>query len=224
MGIIASSSLRSIVTGVVFFAAVSACTGQGSTGAGRPKSEPSATTTSALPDLVDTSTWSTSTVGILELPHPRTWRTADYPWAGSFTSLITYLSPQQLHDPRITKRLPNGNTEFTVGEPLRHLPATGLLVTWTQTGFPHPSGADLLGSAGVHLTVDGYPARLLQGAPDPSCAALGGKQLVRGTFLLREVIEMRACLASDDEAAAAVAITTFRLTKVTVAAKAALRH
>lgn len=157
-------------------------------------------------------------MGTLTLRHPRTWRTRVYPWAGSVTSLITYLSPQKLHDPRITKHVANG-TEFTIGEPVSRLSKAGVLITWTQTGFPHLPGDDLLGSAGIHLTVDGYPARLVLAVSDPGCTTLGGKQSITGTFLFHEVITMRACIGSADAGAAAEVVTAFRLTKVTAAVK-----
>lgn len=114
----------------------------------------------------------------LSFDYPRAWHPQTYEVDSSFTSLITYLSPQQLHDP-CTRSV----NEISCGEynSVRQLEPVGVLIAWSGDGFPIPQGYDeLRGFGGSTTTVGGHRAKIdVQHNPvRAGCSLVGGDELI----------------------------------------------
>lgn len=136
--------------------------------------------------------------GGLSFEHPRPWTEARYTRISSFTTLLTYLSNAQLHDPCTTTRSPT-ETTTTCGDPIKALPPGGVLATWTAVGRP------MVGPAVPHpnMNVHGRSASFALARPG-ECARLGVDETItvdinRG--VPDNYYEMVACLRDPGAAA-----------------------
>jgi hypothetical protein len=123
--------------------------------------------------------------------HPRAWTEVRYTRSTSFTDLVTYLSNVKLHDPCATTRSPTEVTT-TCGDPVDALPPGGVLVSWTNIGFPR-SGPDI---PNPNMTIDRRPARITVTNPG-NCSRLGAQETVTvdiERLMTGNYYEMVACL------------------------------
>lgn len=111
----------------------------------------------------------------LSFRYPGTWQARSWNDVSSFSALITYLSPSQLHSP-CTRSSTATSISMSCGYPVRQLPAGGLLVTWTANGFPGKSGITTSNSV-----IGGRPAMVTTSAPG-SCAGIGGDETITATI------------------------------------------
>ncbi len=134
--------------------------------------------------------------------YPTAWRPQQFPqWArGGLSTVITYLSTEQLTDPCRT----TAPSEITCGPPQMTLPPGGVLITWTRwnTFASHPL-SDLPGSP---ITVYGHPAGITSTATAERCAGFGAAREIHAVIVLDPVepyhqwLDMTACLAGPDTA------------------------
>jgi hypothetical protein len=134
-------------------------------------SGPSPTTSPAA--TVAPANWpqSTFTDWHLTLRYPPTWRSYQYRVVSTLTTLITYLSNQPLHDPCVTRKVPNG-TEISCTQPLTHLAGDGVLISWTS--LSSPARRPIAQLPGSTITVGERAAKLQITAAETACAAIGG--------------------------------------------------
>jgi hypothetical protein len=147
----------------------------------------------------------------LSFRYPATWRARSWNDASSFSALITYLSTSQLRNP-CTRSTTATSISVSCGEPIRRLPAGGLLVTWTANGFPGGPGITKTNSL-----IGGRPAVVMAGVLEP-CAGIGGDEAIT-VKILRAVADnwytMTACLRApgvrQDELAVRAMLKSVRI-------------
>ncbi|MDQ1381515.1 MAG: hypothetical protein QOJ71_2234 [Actinomycetota bacterium] len=188
---------RGVIGGVVFIA-LAGCTGHSTHRASVPPTPPTPTTTTAQPATRPTSVtmqrFSDRTAFGLTFEHPRAWIEFRYRRSSSFSDLITYASNTRLHDPCTTTRSPNVETT-TCGDPVTRLGPGGVLVSWSNIGFPH-TGPEI---PHPNMTIDGQPTRFVVTKPG-GCARLGAEETVT-VDIARPIgnhFEMVACLRDPD--------------------------
>jgi hypothetical protein len=90
--------------------------------------------------------------------YPAAWAAHTYPDdVSSFSTLIVYLSNQQLHPPCVTHHGQHVITKIC-GPPVDHLAPASILASWTADGFP---GWTFSHAKGKPLRVGGHLAKLL---------------------------------------------------------------
>jgi hypothetical protein len=126
----------------------------------------------------------------LTFEHPQSWTEARYPESFTFSDLIAYVSNNRLHNPCTTTDF-SGVVTTTCAEPIPRLGPGGVLVSWSNIGYPH-TGPEI---PHPNLTIDGRPAHLSVTQPG-DCARLGAQETVT-VDIARPVdnhYEMVACL------------------------------
>ena len=115
-------------------------------------------------------------------PSPAAWR-----WKLTFSSLVTYLATQPMHDPCST----SGNST-TCAPPFGALVPGGILVTWTSRDAP---GWTLARQPGRATTLGGHRARVQIARPG-ACRYLGAAETVTAQIALTgsSSLQMQACL------------------------------
>lgn len=88
------------------------------------------------------------------------------------------------------------------------LAADGVLIIWTETGFPHPAGSpDALDHApGELITIAGHAARVVVGSAGRACRSVGASTSVRAEIARdprpsSETFDMTACLGPANQSA-----------------------
>jgi len=128
----------------------------------------------------------------LGFDHPRAWREFQFTRISDSSSLIVYLSNAALRDP-CTKTTSAAGETTTCGEPLTALGPNGVLVSWSDIGYPGPGPMP----AHPNTTVDGKPAEIVVTKPG-DCARLGAAEtlvadIARPAFA-NNYYEMVACI------------------------------
>jgi len=128
--------------------------------------------------------------GPLSFQYPAEWSPSRYHWDTSFTDLIVYLSNAPLHAPCTTMKNSQGITT-TCQDPIRALPAGGVLATWSIVGYPH-SGPEIPHPT---TTINGQPASIAVSKPG-DCSRLGAQETVTADIgrPIGNHFEMVACL------------------------------
>jgi hypothetical protein len=160
------------------------------------KTQPAVTVTSTFPRFG------------LSFRHPATWRVSSYNNWSSFRFSIAYLGTEALHDPCTRTRTSTG-MEINCAEPLNHIRAGGVLISWSSIGMP---GGRLVNEPGIAEIVGGHPARIVVGPAAGGCADLGGdtsievriQQLVMSSH--DQTLQMDACLRGPGVAANQAAV------------------
>lgn len=136
------------------------------------------------------ATWHFAQPGAMSFDYPANWQAAQFEVLSSFSSLIVYLSSEQLHDP--CQRTPNS---ISCSSPIGALPANGILVDWSRRSW---IGWDFATVAGVPRVIGGRAAKVSHGVADEGCRAMGGEAEVIATIpdipANLNWTEMRACL------------------------------
>jgi hypothetical protein len=127
--------------------------------------------------------------GGVSFRYPAAWKTspAAWRWKLTFSSLVTYLATQPMHDPCST----SGNST-TCAPPFGALVPGGILVTWTHLGTP---GWSLAKQPGKATTLAGRHARVQIARPG-ACRYLGASETVTAQVALASSnsVQMQACL------------------------------
>jgi len=89
--------------------------------------------------------------------YPSTWTAHRYVAVSSFSTSIVYLSNDRLHPPCRTTR-GQGSVSTACGSPLAHLGPSGVLVEWSEHGFPDWSLKTR--AEGKPITVGGHRAKI----------------------------------------------------------------
>jgi hypothetical protein len=151
--------------------------------------------------------WGRFTDNGVSFRYPPAWRSYPYTWSSSFSSSLTYLSTREIPNPCKTTH-PNGNTEISCGLPATRLSPDGVLIIWTETGFPHAAGSpDALEHApGELTTIAGHAARVLIGAAGQECGHIGASTSIQAVIArdprpAYETLHMTACLGPDNQSA-----------------------
>ena len=127
-------------------------------------------------------------------------------WRSSFTVSITYLSTQEVPNPCKTTH-PSGNTEISCPPPSTPLKPGGVLIIWTESGFPYPAGTSALDHApGKLTTIAGHAARVYIGRAGLQCGSTGATRSVRAVIASNprpsnETFQMTACLSPANQPA-----------------------
>jgi hypothetical protein len=170
-------------------AIAAACSGHG----GGHARGSTTTSPSGRPEVAGTAlvTFESSPTGVT-FRHPREWLETKYERVSSFTSLLTYLSNVKLHDP-CTRSYSGGGETITCGDPVGALPTRGVLVSWSNIGFPHGRGEAELPT--VNARIDGRPAYLTVERPG-TCSRLGANETITADIArpAGNHYEMVACL------------------------------
>jgi hypothetical protein len=161
-------------------------------------SSPAARAAGETPLIGNLASFHSATFG-LSFDYPRAWQPQTYEVASSFTWLVTYLSPQQLHDP-----CTRSDNQISCGpyDALRRLDPHGVLVAWSGVGFPILRGQDeLRGFGGRTTTVGGHRAKLdVQHSPaGAGCGQIGGDELITAAIergLAGNYFVLTACFRS----------------------------
>jgi hypothetical protein len=93
--------------------------------------------------------------GGTSLRYPSCWSLSNYTEGGTMTTVVAFLSNQQMHQPCTTKHSGIGTT-VRCGFPVKTLKHGGVLVTFIEGGMPGWTIAD---ETGQHLVVDHHAAR-----------------------------------------------------------------
>jgi hypothetical protein len=149
-------------------------------------SQSTATATSTAPERVQHF----SVKGDLSFDHPLAWHEVRYSMTFSFSALITYLSNRKLHDP-CTRTNTAGIQETSCGLPIKTLGRDGVLVSWSNIGFPH-SGPEI---PNPNSSIGGQPAHVEVTTPG-NCAQICGDETITAEIArpLGDHYEMVACL------------------------------
>ncbi len=127
--------------------------------------------------------------GGVSFRYPAAWKASPtaWRWKLTFSSLVTYLATQPMHDPCST----SGNST-TCAPPFGALVPGGILVTWTHLGTP---GWTLAKQPGRATTLGGRPAHVLITRPG-ACRYLGAAETVTAQIALAgsNSLQMQACL------------------------------
>jgi len=164
--------VRPGLMGVVVAVIVVGCAGH--TAGRRSLSSASVTgpTTSSHLNLATEPTTEFSRTG-LRFDHPRSWLEVAFTATRStFRESIVYLSNVKLHDP-CTRTFSSGGEFITCGAPVSWLPIGGVLVSWSNVGFPH-SGPEI---PHPNMTIHGRPA-LVTVARHGDCDRIGGQETI----------------------------------------------
>jgi photosystem II stability/assembly factor-like uncharacterized protein len=134
--------------------------------------------------------------GTLHFSYPSAWRPQKYADESSFAQLVTYLSPQNLHDPctRTAGTNAGGPTlSITCGWPTDALPPGGVLLAWWEKGFP---GWQLSQAPGDVTVIGGLPAKIDVARPG-DCKAIGADETLTATIAIppkANYYQLVACL------------------------------
>jgi hypothetical protein len=104
----------------------------------------------------------------LSVRHPPSWKPRHFDVQSEFSTAIVYLSNQPLHNPCIRKHLGPEHFSVRCGEALDRLRPGGVVVEWSESGFP---GWTIDNAPGHPVKVDGLRARLR--TRDNQCGRLG---------------------------------------------------
>jgi hypothetical protein len=126
----------------------------------------------------------------LSFRYPLAWRRSPsaWRWHSTFTSVVTYLSPQTMRDP--CTRTASGTSCAT---PLTVLKPGGVLVTWSRMAMP---GWTLVGQPGRKTSLAGRASRILIARPG-ACSYLHAGETVTAQIALDpkgSSVQMQACL------------------------------
>lgn len=140
----------------------------------------------------------------LSFAHDPAWTSWPLAEVSSFTSVVTFLSTQRLHEPCATSTPRPGIEAVECGEPVRQLTPDGLLIAWYTWGIP---GLRLDAQPGASRTIGGHAARLSRGPATQQCRDLGGTLSVQAW--IRRVgrppndalVVMDACLTRQSQVA-----------------------
>jgi hypothetical protein len=113
----------------------------------------------------------------LSFKYPARWHA--YWWnegPSTLSTLITVLSPSRLRNP-CSRSISTSGIRIFCGYPIHRLPAGGILVTWTATGFPTGSGITKFND-----TIGGRRALVTATAPG-FCSQIGGDETITATIL-----------------------------------------
>ena len=153
----------------------------------------------------------------LHFDYPAKWRAFNYDNTSSFSSVLVYLSTQQLHDPCTRSLGVNAGGLYirtTCDQPLDHLNSGGILVTWTTNGFP---GWTIDKEKGSRTTIGGRAA--VMGSDKPGeCAQVGGDETITAAIQRdapNNYYRMVACLSGSNRAATERAVNAM-LQSVTI--------
>jgi hypothetical protein len=124
-----------------------------------------------------TTTLASYVNGPLNFTYPSTWRPQPYENVSNFTSVITYLSTDSLHDPCTRSTTANGRLT-TCGWPLAHLSAGAVLVSWTEG---NGLGWKIDYEAGQSMTIAGRPGKLAVTQPG-QCRQINGDETMTATI------------------------------------------
>ena len=111
----------------------------------------------------------------LRFDYPGSWRPQRYEMNFSFSSLITYLSPQQTHDPCTRSANEISCWDYSA---LQRLDPDSVLINWSAGGFPTQDV--LSGFGGSTTSVGGHRAKIeIQHNPaGAGCGQIGGDELI----------------------------------------------
>jgi hypothetical protein len=134
--------------------------------------------------------------GGVSFRYPTAWKAspAAWHWQSSFSSLVTYLSTQPMHDP-----CTRTSTETTCAPPLGALLPGAILVSWTRGGLPNWS---LAKQPGRSTTLAGRRAKVQIARPG-ACRYLGASETITAQVALsprHSSLEMQACLRGSSTA------------------------
>jgi hypothetical protein len=133
--------------------------------------------------------------GGLSFRYPSSWKVGQFNDASSFSASIVDLSNQKMHSPCKSTKVPGG-TSSSCGWPLTRLRPNGVLVEWSDNGFPDPQGSPPALGPGLSRTVDGRAARIQITLPGV-CKSIGGQESV-DVIIARDVPDntysLTACL------------------------------
>jgi len=134
--------------------------------------------------------------GTIGFSYPRSWHPARWPVMSSFSALITFLSTDPLHDP--CTRTPN---MIACASPLETLSPGGVLVSWSEHGFP---GWTFAREPGRVIRVGPAPAKI-QFARPGNCGTLGADETITAVIPSGQDnwYELDACLRAPGVAASA---------------------
>jgi hypothetical protein len=121
--------------------------------------------------------------------YPAAWRSGTWNDVSSFSALIVYLSTGRLHSPCTVTKKP-GRTTVSCGNPIRALAPGGVLVRWSENGFPSWH------SPKANTAIDGHPATETR-TTEAWCTALQGTEMISVVIprlLADNWYEMDACL------------------------------
>jgi hypothetical protein len=152
------------------------------------RTRPAATTTTSTPS---SQTFSSEPYR-LSFTHPPEWAEYPYQWASSFQDSVVYLANLPLHDPCHTET--NGSSiTGSCGYPLETLRPGGVLITWTNVGFPRPPSESEVPNA--NTTIARQPARVVVSRPG-GCADIGSDETIVVDIARPggNHFDMRACL------------------------------
>ncbi len=99
--------------------------------------------------------------GGVSFRYPSTWTPHRYVAVSSFSAAIVYLSNDPLHPPCQTSQGP-GSTSTVCGDPIDQLGPDGVLVSWSEHGFP---GWTFKSAQGTPAIVGGHRAKILVQRP-----------------------------------------------------------
>jgi hypothetical protein len=142
----------------------------------------------------------------ISFEYPACWRAVQYSEVSSFSSAMVFLSNQATHPPCVTTTYPaaagSGGAprpvmSMTCGWPVTRLAPGGVLVKWSNFGFPDWSLSEVSGSS---LTVGGLAAREQTSLPG-DCRMLGADETITVDVaggVASNDYEMTACLRGPD--------------------------
>jgi len=121
--------------------------------------------------------------------YPAAWRSGTWDDVSSFSALIVYLSTGRLHSPCTVGKEP-GRTTVSCGNPIHALAQGGVLVRWSENGFPNWHDPK------ANTSIDGHPATETR-ATEAWCTAMQGTEVI--TVVIPRLLadnwyEMDACL------------------------------
>lgn len=129
--------------------------------------------------------------GGISFSYPASWHAYQFPWASSLSTSLAYVSNVPLHRPCVGRPIGPG-----CQGPVSALPAGGVLLVWTENGFP---GWTFGRARGALLRINGRPARLQVLPPQPAWCPLNTSQMLDVVIARPEArdnwYELRACLA-----------------------------
>jgi hypothetical protein len=134
--------------------------------------------------------------GPLSFQYPAAWSPSYYRFDTSFADVIVYLSNAKLHAPCTTKNN-LGDITTTCQDPIRVLPAGGVLTTWSIVGYPHP-GPEI---PHPNTTINGQPASIAVTKPG-DCSHIGAQETVTAEIgrPIGNHFEVVACLRGPNVA------------------------
>jgi len=134
--------------------------------------------------------------GPLSFQYPAEWSPSRYRFDTTFVDVIVYLSNAKLHAPCTTKNN-LGDITTTCQDPIRVLPAGGVLTTWSIAGYPH-TGPEI---PHPNTTINGQPASIAISKPG-DCSRLGAQETVTAEIgrPIGNHFEVVACLRGPNVA------------------------